>query len=183
MGLSIPPRNHLDRRMAQDDALNRHAGNPTTWNQYVTLGYYVFDDCFQFDTQWAKLCTDLTKKYTFMWFSQYTYHHVTCQYLEVPTQFPAWATDIVRPYLQTHLPGGYDPATKDPRDGCFDDSDDNMDSVNENGKNKPAAKTNEDDDAGWTLMGPNDGRLVLHASIRRCVMVSLPLHGENHTLA
>jgi hypothetical protein len=145
--VSIPQRDHLDRRLAQD-ALYRNVGNPTTWNQYVTLGYYVFDDCFQFDTQWMKLCTDLTKKYKFMWFS-YTYY--TTRHLEVPTQLSAWAIDIARPHLQTHLPDGYNPETKDPRDGRFDDSDDDMDSTDEDEK-ESVLKT---DEAGWTLMGPH----------------------------
>ena len=72
---------HLDRRMTQDD-LYKRVGNPHTWNQYVSLVYYVFDDCFQFETQWAKLSTNLTAKYKFLWFA-YTYH--TTRYLPVPT--------------------------------------------------------------------------------------------------
>jgi hypothetical protein len=148
--VSIPQRDHLDHRMTQD-ALYWHVGNPTTWIQYVNLGYYVFSDCFQFNAQWAKLCTDPTKKYKFMWVS-YTYH--TTRYLEVPTQLAAWATDVALPHLQTHLPDGYDPVTKDPCNGRFDNSNDNMDAVNED--KKPAAKIDaDDDDAGWTLMHPN----------------------------
>jgi hypothetical protein len=152
--VNLPQRDHLDRRMTQD-ALYRHVGNPTTWNRYVTLGYYIFDDCFQFDTQWTKLCTNLTKKYKFLWFS-YAYH--ITRYLEVPTQLSAWAIDIARPYLQLHLPDAYNPVTTDPREGRYDDSDDNMDA--EEADRKPAAKVNEvDDEAGWTLMGPYGKRV------------------------
>ena len=142
---------HLDRRMTQDD-LYKRVGNPHTWNQYVSLGYYVFDDCFQFETQWAKLSTNLTAKYKFLWFA-YTYH--TTRYLPVPTQLAAWARAVAYPYLEIHIPDGYTPDTTNTRSVRFDDSDDDMEYEDEDAK--PAAKTDNDSDGddGWTLMGPN----------------------------
>ena len=126
-------------------------GNPITWNQYVALGYYEFDDCFQFETQWTKLCTNLMKKYTFLWFSYTSYH--TIRYLEVPIPLNAWATEVAHSYLTTHLPDAYTPETLDPRNGRFDDSDDDM----EYEEDKMPANSNADDassgDAGWTPMG------------------------------
>ena len=158
--VDIPQRDHLDRRLSQD-ALYWQLGNPTTWNRYVTLGYYIFDDFFQFDTQWTKLCTDLTKKYKFMWLF-YAYH--ITRYLEVPTQLSAWALEIAYPRLQTHHPEAYNPVTTDPRDGRLDDSDDDMASVEEDQK-KPAGKVNDVAvDAGWTLMGPNGKPAVRNTS-------------------
>ena len=58
-------RANLTRREEQDE-LYRQFGNPLTWAQYITLGYYNFDDCFQFETQWTKMGRNLLSKYKFI---------------------------------------------------------------------------------------------------------------------
>ncbi|KAI2512349.1 hypothetical protein MHU86_2011 [Fragilaria crotonensis] len=51
-------RENLDRHSIQG-GLYQKVGNSVTWSRYVVLGYYIFDDCFQFETQWNKLRKNL----------------------------------------------------------------------------------------------------------------------------
>ena len=142
-------RAHLSRREKQDE-LYRHVGNPITWDQYITIGYYTYDDCFQFETQWTKMCRNLLDKYKFIWFS-YTYHKK--RYLMPSDELEAWAIDIVQPFLIQHFPDGYEPDTTDPRTGRYDDSDDDMEIEDER---KPAAVDKRDTNvAPWITKGAN----------------------------
>jgi hypothetical protein len=137
-------------RREEQDAQYCNVGNPTTWDQYITIGYFIYDDCFQFDAQWTKMGHNLMAKYKFIWFS-YVYH--TTRHLALSTELEAWALDIARPYISRHLPGGYDPDTTDPRNGRYDDSDDDLEMEDDR---KPAAGlTLDDNDTNWTLLGAN----------------------------
>ena len=141
---------HLARREAQDD-LYRTVGNPITWDLYISIGYFTYDDCFHFETQWMKMCRHLTAKYKFIWFS-YLYH--TKRFLATANTLEAWALDIARPYLLKNLPDGYEPDTTDPRTGRFDESYDDMEIEDR----KPAAIPADNDAGaagGWTLMSAN----------------------------
>jgi hypothetical protein len=140
-------RAHYDQREIQD-AQYKVVGNSVTWDLYITFGYYIYDDCFQFDQQWTKMCKDITGKYKFIWFA---YMYYVNRYLEMPPTLAAWATDIAKPYLEKECPGGHDPDTSNPRNGRYDHSDDNMQMGEEDGK--PAATGEEEEE--WTTMGPN----------------------------
>jgi hypothetical protein len=93
---------------------------------------------------------NLLSIYKFIWFS-YVYH--SKRYLVTADELEAWAIDIARPYLLKHLPDGYDPDTTDPRNGRFDNSDDNME-VDDDRK-LAAVSMDPSNKAGWTLMGAN----------------------------
>ena len=142
-------RAHLSRREKQDE-LYRHVGNPIMWDQYIMIGYYTYDDCFQFETQWTKMGRNLLEKYKFIWFS-YTYHKK--RYLMPSDELEAWANNIAQPYLLKHYPDGYHPDTSDPRTGRYDDTDDDMEIEDDR---KPAAVDNPADKTEpWITMGAN----------------------------
>lgn len=142
-------REKQDRREGQDE-IYRSVGNPITWDQYLSIGYYIYDDCFQFETQWTKMGSNLLAKYKFIWFS-YQYH--SNRYLMTADELEAWAMDIARPYLIKHAPD-YTPDTSDPRNGRFDETDDDIMEIDDERKQSATAT-----EAGWTLMGAN-GRPV-----------------------
>jgi hypothetical protein len=45
------------RREAHAHAYRQH-GTPTHWRRYLTLGFFVYDDCSKFDALWMKYSAD-----------------------------------------------------------------------------------------------------------------------------
>jgi hypothetical protein len=97
-------------------------GNKTSWNTYTLLGYRVYDNCFQFDTQWKKMQENKGDALQFIWFV-YMYH--INRSLELPATLDRWADDIAKPYLETNRPNILNANTDDPRKARrhYDESD------------------------------------------------------------
>ena len=85
-------------RLANADSYCQQ-GTKMAWNRYVTLGYYIFDDCTVFDKHWATLPTDTIFCRCVIWFN-FMYH--VDRKLNIPPILQAWATGISQPYLNSH---------------------------------------------------------------------------------
>ena len=99
----------------QNDQIYKAVGNTTSWNQYIVLGYHVYDNCFQFDTQWKQMQKNNGDALKFIWFV-YSYH--LSHSMEIPTTLAKWANDIAKPYLEENRPETLNPNTDDPRKAC-----------------------------------------------------------------
>ncbi|KAI2507901.1 hypothetical protein MHU86_6559 [Fragilaria crotonensis] len=88
------------RRDANAHAYKQH-GTPQNWSRYVTLGFFVYDDCTKFDTLWMKYSADPIICHRMVWYN-FMYH--VDRKLEISKTLSAWATDVSQPYLQRHAP-------------------------------------------------------------------------------
>ena len=86
----------LMTRHKENDHAYQQVGNASTWERYITLRYHVYDHCFQFETQWEKMCENEMDALTFIW-HMYFYH--VNRALDIPTKLERCAIDIARPYL------------------------------------------------------------------------------------
>ena len=85
-------------RLANADSYRQH-GTKMAGNRYVTLGYYVFDDCTVFDKHWATFSTDTIFCHCVIWFN-FVYH--VDRKLDIPPILQEWATGISQPNLNSH---------------------------------------------------------------------------------
>ncbi|KAI2488891.1 hypothetical protein MHU86_25945 [Fragilaria crotonensis] len=88
------------RREANAHAYRQH-GTPQNWLRYLTLGYFVYDDCSKFDALWMKYSADPIICHRMVWYN--FLYHVDRNY-ELPPTLSAWATDVSQPYLQRYAP-------------------------------------------------------------------------------
>jgi hypothetical protein len=131
----------------ENDTAYKSVGNPTTWNTYISFGYYAYDHCFQFETQWERMKRNEEDTLKFIWAS---YCYKTSRALAISTQMERWAKDIAQPYLLRNSPSSLHVDVTDPRQArkIYEEPElmeiDDDDSTTSSNK-KPAAK--ED---GWT---------------------------------
>ncbi|KAI2511556.1 hypothetical protein MHU86_2810 [Fragilaria crotonensis] len=88
------------RREANAHAYRQH-GSPQNWFRYLTLGFFVYDDCSKFDALWKKYSSDPIICHRMVWYN--FMHHVDRKF-EISNTLSAWATDVSQPYLQRHAP-------------------------------------------------------------------------------
>ncbi|KAI2501849.1 hypothetical protein MHU86_12614 [Fragilaria crotonensis] len=88
------------RRLANADAYRQH-GDKVTWNRYLNLGYYAFDDCKEFVHHWSKFDEDPIGCHRMIWYN-FMFH--VDRKLDISSTLQAWATGISQPYLQTFAP-------------------------------------------------------------------------------
>jgi hypothetical protein len=88
------------RREANAHAYRQH-GTPQNWLRYLTLGYFIYDDCSKFDALWMKYSTDPIICHRMVWYN-FLYH--VDRKFDIPPALHAWATDVTQPYLQRHAP-------------------------------------------------------------------------------
>ena len=141
------PEEYLNLEMVtarkQSDETYKRVGNVTTWNRYIALGYHVYDNCFQFDTQWGLMQKDEGDVLQFIW-SVYSY--LMSRSMDIPPPVDRWAIDIAKPYLQKHRPATLDVNTDDPRQARRHyDEPDLMDIDDHNTKPKATE--------AWTVVG------------------------------
>ena len=74
------------RRLANADSYRQH-GTKMTWSRYVSLGYYVFDDCTVFDKHWATFSTNTIFCHCVIWFN-FMYHDVRRPQTQHPSNPP-----------------------------------------------------------------------------------------------
>ena len=85
----------LYRRQAHADAFKQH-GSPVAWNRFVNLGFYVFDDCSEFDGYWRQFVSKQTFCSKVVWYN-FTYH--LDRNIDIPPKLLAWATELARPHI------------------------------------------------------------------------------------
>jgi hypothetical protein len=94
------------------DQAYKSVGNATTWNTYILFGYPAYDHCFQFNTQWERMCRNQTDALMFVWES---YCYLISRGMKIPKKHERWAQDIAKPYLTKHHPNSLTVNTNDPR--------------------------------------------------------------------
>jgi hypothetical protein len=86
---------------------NHHAycmtGTPTMWQKYINLGYYIFDDCMQFQSVWRSMTRDaiVQERYKVIWKS---YHYHRMNNITINPTLDKSAIHTVRPYLKAKDP-------------------------------------------------------------------------------
>jgi hypothetical protein len=85
----------LYQRTANADAFKQH-GSPVAWHRYVTLGYYVYPDCADFEVIWRQFIHKQTLCCKMVWYN--FMYHVDRQ-IDIPSQLQVWATEVARPHL------------------------------------------------------------------------------------
>jgi hypothetical protein len=86
------------QRLGNADAYQQH-GCPTAWHRYVTLGFYVFDDCTYFKRYWRQFATKGLLCSQIVW---YNYMYIADQRLDLYPKLHALAQEVARPYLAEH---------------------------------------------------------------------------------
>ena len=141
------PENYMNLALVtarkKSDQTYQTVGNTTSWNQYIVLGYHVYDNCFQFDTQWDEMQKNEGDALQFIWFV-YSYH--LSRSMEIPTTLAKWANDIAKPYLEENRPDTLEPNTDDPRKGRRHYDEPDLMDTDENEQTKPAAEE-------WKIVG------------------------------
>lgn len=85
----------ISRRLANANAFQQ-AGSPVAWYRYITLGYYVYDDCAEFESFWRQFVSKQTLCMKMVWFN-FLYH--VDRKLDIPIKLQTWATEVARPHL------------------------------------------------------------------------------------
>ena len=88
------------RREAKAHAYRQH-GTPQNWFRYLTLGYFVYDDCAKFDALWMKYSADPIICHRMVLYN-FLYH--IDRKLDLSETLHAWATEVSQPYLQRYAP-------------------------------------------------------------------------------
>lgn len=88
------------RRLANADAYRQH-GNMITWNCYLTLGYFAYDNCNQFVHHWSKFNEDPIGCHRMIWYN-FLFH--VDRKLDISLSLQAWATGVSQPYLKHSAP-------------------------------------------------------------------------------
>ena len=81
----------------------RQKGTKENWCRYLSLGFFVLDDCFECDKIWAAMDMDPLQVHRSIW---YNFRYYVDQEMDIPPQLNAWAMNISREYL-SH----FDPTT------------------------------------------------------------------------
>ena len=100
--------------------------NPTSWNRYVHLGLYAYDDGLEFDCTWDDPETTWYKRHKIVWYN-YVYH--TQHNLVVPPKLQVWANTISLPFILKKDPEflNFDTRKVSWRDLYYVSDDDHMD--------------------------------------------------------
>jgi hypothetical protein len=84
------------RRNANADKYQQCGGDPTLWYCYLHLGFFVFEDCSDFEKVWFAMEDDPVTVHRTIWF-QFLYH--MDRRLPIPDKLQKWATDVTHPFL------------------------------------------------------------------------------------
>ncbi|KAI2513647.1 hypothetical protein MHU86_787 [Fragilaria crotonensis] len=90
------------RRDANEYAY-RQKGTKENWYRHISLGFFVFEDCFECDELWEKFETDPLQVHRSIWYN--IRFHVD-QEMNIPPKLNDWAVNVSRAYL-SH----FDPTT------------------------------------------------------------------------
>jgi hypothetical protein len=83
------------RRMANANTYKQN-GSFVAWHRYITLGYYIYDDCNNFEAYWRQFVCKQTLCMKIVWFN-FMYH--VDRHLDIPLKLQTWATEVARPHL------------------------------------------------------------------------------------
>ena len=86
----------LYRRQAHADAF-KQLGTKVAWYRYVILGFYVFDDCSEFEGYWRQFVSKQTFCSKVIWYN-FMYH--VDRKIDLHPKLLAWATEMARPHLE-----------------------------------------------------------------------------------
>ena len=92
-----------ERRLENADKYQKYGGDKILWNCYLHLGFFVYEDCSEFEKVWNAMETDPLSVHQVIWY-QFLYH--MDRKLAITPQLENWATAISHEYLTY-----YDPAT------------------------------------------------------------------------
>lgn len=90
----------ITRRNANAHAY-RQTGDPLTWFQYISFGFYSYDDCHDFAKDWIATQNNTLARNKLVW-NEYSYLRMNS--IELNDNIDTWITEIARPYLKTHDP-------------------------------------------------------------------------------
>ena len=90
----------ITRRNANAHAY-RQTGNPLTWYQYISFGFYSYDDCHDFEKVWNATENDILARNKIVW-TEYSYLRMNS--IDLNDSIDTWITTVARPYLETHDP-------------------------------------------------------------------------------
>ena len=83
------------RRLANADAFKQH-GSKVAWHRYVILGFYVYDDCNDFDAFWRQFISKQTICMKMVWFN-FMYH--VDRTMDIHPKLQLWALEVAHPHL------------------------------------------------------------------------------------
>ena len=86
----------LYRRQAHADAF-KQLGTKVAWYRYVILGFYVFDDCSEFEGYCRQFVSKQTLCSKVIWYN-FMYH--VDRKIDLYPKLLAWATEIARPQFE-----------------------------------------------------------------------------------
>ena len=85
----------LQNRINHASAFQTH-GSPVAWNRYTHLGFYVYDDCNDFESIWRQFVSKQTFCSKMIWFN-YKYH--VDRDMDTSSKLHSWATEVAKPHL------------------------------------------------------------------------------------
>jgi hypothetical protein len=89
------------RRNTNADKYQQCGGDPTLWYGYLHLGFFVFEDCSDFEKAWFAIDDDPLTVHKIIWY-QFLYH--MDRRFPIPDKLQRWATDVSHPFLSYYDP-------------------------------------------------------------------------------
>ena len=74
----------------------RQFGNSTLWNRFVTLGFFSYSDCLNFDKLWERIAEDPLSVHRAIWYN-FMFH--VDRNLDIPAELNTWVMNITHAYL------------------------------------------------------------------------------------
>ena len=90
-----------ERRLENADKYQKHGGDPILWNCYLHLGFFVFEDCSDFEDMWNDFENDPLSVHQIIWY-QFLYH--MDRRIPIPSKLELWATAVSHEFLIYHDP-------------------------------------------------------------------------------
>ena len=91
----LPDIERTTHRSIHAIAFQQH-GSPVAWNRYIHLGFYVYDDCNDFESFWRQFVSKQTICSKMIWYN-YMYH--VDRDMDTSPKLHSWATEVAKPHL------------------------------------------------------------------------------------
>ena len=100
--LPDPNKNERIARRNANHKTYREIGTNNMWHKYIQLGYYIFDDCMEFQQAWKSTANEaISKRYKIIWQS---FHIHRMNDIPINKVLDKSANATARPYLQAKEP-------------------------------------------------------------------------------
>ena len=73
----------------------RQFGSSTLWNRFLTLGFFSYSDCHNFDKLWERMTEDPLSVHRAIWYN-FMFH--VDRNLDVPDELNTWVMNITLAY-------------------------------------------------------------------------------------